>query len=483
MSNKKNRQHILAYLVGFIAIELFSYLALAHSSLNLLIFILLSVFCLVISIYSLEYGLLIALAELFIGSMGHLFIFPLGASFLSIRMAFWAIILIVFTVKFIYQLFKDKKDSKYLNLLKNFSAGKYFAILAFFVLVGFINAYLRHHAFALIFDDFNSWLYWLLLLPAVVIYGSKDEKAFQNLKILFLAAATWTSIKTLFLLFVFTHNLSFAPDIYNWLRRTLTGEITPTLSGWPRIFIQGQIYSGVALFLIFWTSLKKQKNIGEFILAGIFASAVLISFSRSFWVGLITALLFSFILIWRLYSFRKAIISGLWFIASIIFGFAIIYLVAIFPYPNPGKFSADFLDRVSNSNESAVTSRWSLLPVLGRAIIKEPFLGQGFGATITYHSSDPRVLQNNPDGQYTTYAFEWGYLDLWLKIGLFGLLAYLLLMLYLIKKSIVLGQKNDNLLLLGIGSSIIFLAATNFFTPYLNHPLGMGILILGACLI
>jgi len=489
MIGPKITRNLLIYLGIFLIIEVFSFLALTLPGLNQIIFWLLVLFCLGLSFYKLEFGLLMVLAELFIGSMGHLFVLPIGGIQLPIRMALWLAVILVFSVKFISQLIKNGQHSQYFLSLKDFEYKNYFGLFALFIIIGVINAYLRGHSLNLIFSDFNAWLYWLLLVPAIVIYTKKggeekeEKMVWENLQTVFLAAVIWLSLKTLFLLFVFTHNLSFAPDIYTWLRKTLVGEMTPTLSGWPRIFIQGQIYSGIALFLMLFVSLKKYKNIISFSLAALSSSIILISFSRSFWVGLMAALIFSLIIIWRFYSWRKTLLAALWFIASFVVGFILIYLVAIFPYPTPGSFNADFLNRVSNNNEAALASRWSLLPVLTREIKKEPFLGQGYGATITYFSRDPRVLEKNPSGEYTTYAFEWGYLDLWLKIGLFGLLAYLLLVFQLIKKALVYGQKNKNWLLLGLSSSIIFLAATNFFTPYLNHPLGIGILLIGACLI
>ncbi len=490
MVSAKTNRNILIYLGIFIIIEVFSFFALSFPSLNQILFSLFILLCLGLSIYKLEYGLLMVLAELFVGSMGHLLILPLGGAPLSIRMALWFIVILVFSAKFISQLIKNGEQSQYLKSLKNFAYGKYFWLLALFIFIGLINAYFRGHALNLIFSDFNAWLYWLLLLPAIVIYGGKEdgqkkkeEPAAERLKIVFLAAAILISLKTLFLLFVFTHNLNIAPDVYLWLRKTLVGEMTPTLSGWPRIFIQGQIYSGVALFLMFFASLKKQKNIAYLLLAAGFASAILISFSRSFWVGLSVAFILGLFIIWQIYSWRQALRAIIWFVSSLLLGFILIYLVAIFPYPTPGKFNADFLNRISNNNEAALASRWSLLPVLAREIKKEPFLGQGYGATITYFSRDPRILEKNPTGEYTTYAFEWGYFDLWLKIGLLGLLAYLILIFQLIKKAIISGQKNSDWLALGVSVVIVFLAVTNFFTPYLNHPLGIGILIIGACLI
>ena len=110
------------------------------------------------------------LAELFIGSMGHMFVFSLGTYNLPIRIALWAVVMAVFVFRFVWQLIKEKKEGQYLKKIKNFSLLKYFIFLAIFIGIGLINAFLRKHSLDLIFNDFNSYLYWLLLFPAIVVY-------------------------------------------------------------------------------------------------------------------------------------------------------------------------------------------------------------------------------------------------------------------------------------------------------------------------
>ena len=110
-------------------------------------------------------------------------------------------------------------------------------------------------------------------------------------------------------------------------------------------------------------------------------------------------------------------------------------------------------------------------------------MGQGFGATITYQSSDPRVLQASPTGEYTTYAFEWGWLDIWLKLGLFGVLAYLVLIGKIVISGLKLVLDNrqqtiDNRTVLGLIIGLGVIVVVSIFSPYMNHPLGIGYLIL-----
>jgi O-antigen ligase len=89
------------------------------------------------------------------------------------------------------------------------------------------------------------------------------------------------------------------------------------------------------------------------------------------------------------------------------------------------------------------------------------------------------LLKTNPDGNYTTSAFEWGWLDIWLKMGLIGLLVYGSLLLQLIKRGwtnvkLSLGDKYS----FGLTITLISMIIVHFFTPYLNHPLGLGWLML-----
>lgn len=486
MNLKNIKSRVCFIVLSLLFLDLLSYFAFFNTSLLKISFILIALAGAALAIYKLEYGILILLAELLIGSKGYLFYWPLGAKLIPIRMVLWVVVMTVFSVKFLKQFIKSGKASEYYQKIANFSCSKYFLLLGFFVVIGVVNGFLRGHSLSNIFFDFNAFIYLLLIFPAIVTYTKdeagdkpdKEEPLATNLKAVFLGGAIYLSLETLILLFIFTHNLNFAPDIYAWLRKTLVGEMTPTLSGWPRIFIQSQIYPIIAfLFLSFKESCKKS----DIFLAALFLSSALISFSRSFWLALIVTIIFSLYLIWRYQGFKKSSRLFLKISGAGVLSFLIVYIVAIFPYPKAGAFNADFLNRISNGGESAISSRWSLMPELFKEIKREPILGQGYGATVTYKSSDPRILQDNPSGIYTTYAFEWGYLDLWLKIGLLGLLSYFILLFILVKKS--LKKKNINYLNLGLGMGLIFLALTHIFTPYLNHPLGFGFLIIASCLI
>ena len=145
------------------------------------------------------------------------------------------------------------------------------------------------------------------------------------------------------------------------------------------------------------------------------------------------------------------------------------------------NFSGNLVaDRFKNlQTEAAGQSRLNQLEPLTEGILQKPILGHGFGKTLTYKSNDPRVLEKHPDGLYTTYAFEWGYLDIALKVGVVGLLIYLALIGYLSYRGIrnyELGIMN--IINIGLLAGLVALGVTNIFSPYLNHPLGIGYIML-----
>jgi O-antigen ligase len=157
---------------------------------------------------------------------------------------------------------------------------------------------------------------------------------------------------------------------------------------------------------------------------------------------------------------------------------AVFLIVAIINIPMlgyKGDFNAGktFKERANlkNSEEAAISSRWSLLAPMSQEILKSPIIGHGFGKEITYISSDPRVLENNSSGEYTSSAFEWGWLSIWLKMGFLGLLAYLWLFYRIIKDAFI--SNYNKVYIWALGLSLLTLMIVNFFTPYLNHPLGI----------
>ena len=485
----------LSFLFIFLA-ELISLCAFLLPELMPLVFFTITILMLAISFYSLEYGLLILFAELFIGSKGYLFFLEIGEINISIRIAFWLIIMAVWLASLLIKFYKTKFKINVGNLRNTFFP--YFIVLFFLIAWGLISGFINNNSFNDIFFDFNGWLYFTLIFPIYsVIFKNKDS--LKKILTVFTASIIWLSLKTYFLLFIFSHNMiGMIEEIYRWIRVSGVGEITNLQGGFYRIFFQSHIYImiGFFIFLIFFINQKtKFLNKKLFIInlikfltfLSLFLSIVILSFSRSNWVGLIFGIFIFILFLLYKKEWKKILKTILVLIPVFALSLCFIIVAVKFPYPNPtGGFSAAELlsNRASQlTGEAALSSRWSLLPELWAEIKKAPILGSGFGATITYISSDPRILETDPSGKFTTFAFEWGWLDIWIKLGILGIIVYIALIFKIFIIGLSKKQKKGEFIIVGLAISLVVLTIVSFFSPYMNHPLGIGFLMLAAAVI
>ncbi|MEA3272404.1 MAG: O-antigen ligase family protein [Patescibacteria group bacterium] len=439
-------------LLGLLAVEILSLIGYNVPIVNLIGFFVIAVIVLVLSFYKLEYGFYILLAELFVGSKGYLFYFD----DVSIRIVLFVIVFGVWLGRFLVR----RKSVFLKSSLRN-----YWLILMVFVLWGIVRGFLNGNEFSNIFLDANAWIFLLLIFPAYDVI--KNDLQIKNVFQILFAAVLFLSLKTLASLFIFTNFGweigSWSFDFYRWIRETGVGEVTLLDSGFYRVFFQSQIWVLIGLLILLCRDHALPRLYTVIAIVSILFAAILTSLSRSFWLGGAVGLLFIFILIKKKLHFLIKIIS-----AGLI-SFLIITLIS-------PSFLSTISGRVQDSGEVAVSSRWNLLPPLWENVKSNWFLGSGFGTTVAYKTEDPKVLEQNPSGWYTTYAFEWGYLDIWLKIGIFGLLAYLVLIGKIFYEGFLkIKERNLNI---GLLAGLVALCAVSIFSPYLNHPLGIGYVVL-----
>jgi len=452
----------LAVMAG---LEIWSFLGSLWPAANTAGFVFVGLVTLTLSFKNPRYGLAVAAGELLIGSFGRLFAYDAGGVNLSVRMLIWLIIMAVWLAATARRLIKGEPLAEILRL----PYGPYLYTLVGLVILGLVIGYGRGHSLANIFFDFNNWLYLTLCLPLADAFRTRKDRDW--LKPVIAAGLVWLAVKTLLLLYIFSHNI-FGLTFYHWVRDTGVGEVTTMASGFVRIFLQSQIFTlaGVLLALFYLTRVNGRERLWLWMLTSGGLAVILISMSRSLWLGLTVG-----IMVAAGNAFKKSWRNGLrwlgWGALAAIMAAAFLTAIVKFPWPAPGASgqSWDILNERSQLNEAAAASRWNLLPKLWQAVAREPLWGQGFGATVIYESNDPRARERATNGVYETYAFEWGWLDLWLKIGLAGVLTYLALIFILIRNAIKTGRAETAAALLG-------LIAVNFFTPYLNHPLGLGLL-------
>ena len=463
-------------IIGVVVIvELLSFLVFLVPKLSWPVFILILLVALMVSMKKLEYGLYFVLIDLFLGSKsGMLFSGQIGGFQISVRMALFLILLSVFLL--------TVAKSKTSVFFKRKNVWIY-GLLSLFLMLGLIRGFIFGNTFQDIFFDFNGYVYFAYVL---IFYETiRDQKVLQNIVQILAATAISTSLKTLCALLIFSYNVEFIlRDIYTWIRDTGVGEITAVSGNFFRVFMQSQLYSMVA-FLLFSVLIiflydrldKVQRRWGYLT---VFASSftVFLSFSRSFWVGTVVAIFIGFLVMKFYDRFSWGKVARI--VVSLIGMFAIqlLFVYTLIQSPIGGLLS----DRVTSLGEAAASSRMNQLGPLSAAVFKRPLLGSGFGSLVTFITNDPRTRNLDPEGRLTTYAFEWGYLDIALKIGLLGLCVYGVLLFDILHKAKSLfTKKHDPLvrsLSLGLALGFIAILGTHMFSPYINHPLGIGYIIL-----
>jgi len=472
--------------LGIASAELVSYIGYGNPFVRDLGFYGVAVLAFFLTLMRLEYGIMILAVELIIGSKGHLFFTSLGGHEIGIRIILFGIVFLVWLLQFCYSLYK--KNNYFSN---SFFTSKLFiphSILAGLVVLGIGNGIVQGIPGDNIFKDANGWFFFLAVFP--LYQGIQKKEHIQRLLSICAIALCFLVLKSLLALYILGHQgfgYETIYSFYRWIRTTGVGEAAHLGMNVYRIFFQSHFYLLPGLFIILSYLAVTKKSLKKLsflyvLLTGVITT-LLISFSRSFWIaGFVTLLCFvgvSFLVKFSARQFFKTLIIG--FFASII-SLGLIFGITRFPIPETeGGFDLSLLKNRFASDEAALVSRWQALPVLVNVFIKNPLVGYGFGKEVTYFSRDPRVLEKNATGEFTTYSFEWGYLDILIKLGVLGLLAVCMLLVYVIRIGLkaytACKDSQDSYLVLGLLLGLCALIITHIFTPYLNHPLGIGYLI------
>ena len=472
--------------LGIAIFEALSYLGYLSGLVNTVFFFVILLIVLVTGFVKPEWAVYFAFIELFIGSKGYLYSFELMGTEISIRLGIFLVLILLWLIDII----RKKK----INIFK-YSIWKYLLILIAFFVVGVIVAYFKGNSLSNIFFDLNGYLFLALIFPVTQFITNK-EKVIKIVKVL-MASLLAVSLKTFMILFIFSHSKAdWVTSIYRWIRETGVGEVTILENGLARVFLQSHIYFLVGFIILFCLLffLYKQISKKQIIYLGglliIFSSVIIISYSRSFWLSFFVTILLLLIFLWLVskQKFLKVFVFGLIFIAIFASGLGLELATINFPVlGGGGGVSASSLllneRTIGASDEAALQSRFELLPPLWQANLDNAVLGGGFGTEVTYQTQDLRYIDmHDGDNNYTTYSFEWGYLDLWLKLGLFGIIAYLAFLLKIFNNGIKALKLNSDLeekvLNLAFIFSFVCLIIVHATTPYLNHPLGFGLVII-----
>jgi O-antigen ligase len=313
----------------------------------------------------------------------------------------------------------------------------------------------------------------MILFFASAVENTDDQK---RLRIVLRNGGFALLVFSLLALYFFSHEFSnyWTLAAYKWLRDSRIAEITGLPNGVFRFFMQSMIILVIGVCMTLYRFIQEKSRIWLF---GIVSATVLvISLSRSYALGVVGAIISLVIMLIGSRQGRLVARSVARVTVVLVGGVALYVLVLKFPLPairSQESFQQLLNSRGGATREAASASRWALLPKLNEKIVESPIWGSGFGTTVTYQSSDPRIIKET-GGTYTTDAFEWGYHDVLVKMGFIGLIAYAYL-LWIILARLWGAPSNERLWLI---PAFFALLVINVTSPYLNHPLGIGYLAL-----
>jgi len=476
---KSKAGQFIFILAGFFSLELLSWLGWSYPVLGVILCCLIAIAWLWLAYKNLAVGIVLLLVELIVGSLGYLLSLKIGDQVYSIRLVLFlaALALLVWKIvinhKFVIWQYRGR--ARYLVVL---------IVIGWGVAVGLF----RGNNFGDLFLDSNNYLY-LLLFPLIIEAWLTDRKGIIKYTQLFITSAlVWLSLKTILTLYFFSHvdAVNLFP-YYQWWRQTGFGEITYVAGSFFRVFSQSQVFAALAslgLLYYLWQQIKDKVNYKKLflplVLTWINLVTLVASFSRSFWLGCIVTLTL-LILIEFFRSEFKLWLGYILVVATLVLsaiGTILLITEISWPLVPIGATSAQVFSQRLGQGEAASESRLKLLPPLTKAILKNPILGSGLGTVVTYYSTDPRAVQftAGQSGEKTTYAFEWGYLDMWLKFGLVGLLLFLgFIIRGLWPAALGFWQQTNTGVIFVMALTLLVI---NITTPYLNHPLGLGIIMM-----
>lgn len=444
---------IFLYLLSFI-----TYLKVIPSEIGFFLLFLVSLF---LTLKSIKLGLLFLIFELLIGHDGHLF----ELKDVSIRLALFVSFMGIWFIK------KMVKKEPIYALRTPF--GLPFLIILFFICFAVWHGILQKNNYQLIFGDTVNYLFILLFLPFYEKIKDYDSKQ----KILELAggAVVILFILSLFLLFMFSSRLVYihGPEgIYWWARYLLTAKITQMDFNFFRIVTPAHLII-LFLFLIYLSYLLSdninpiQKKI-VICLAGFCSFIILINFNRAYLIGLIGGLFFLKAgSSWKRWS-QLVVFTILLMLIEMA---AILFFCSRFQ-PQSISLVAERIETIFGSEEEvSILTRSQRLISIKNLLIKNLFFGHGLGTSVIFF--DPLTQKSA-----TTYHLDWGYLEIWLELSLFGLIALLYFLFLILKNSLLIiksysKNQTSQRLLIGLNSALITLMIATIFGPFIFHNLGM----------
>ncbi|HYE60295.1 MAG TPA: O-antigen ligase family protein [Candidatus Kapabacteria bacterium] len=392
----------------------------------------------------------LVLGEFFLHGAGHFFEF-FG---ISLRTIFLCLTILTFFLS--PHLLRHQ-------VLLSFSRLPFYSFLLFsfclFIAAGI--GYANGHGLHVIIQDMLPYVFFLFYIPFCVW---KKDTTFQDYIIrLTTAFIIGTTLFSLITFFIYATGVGTIQDgYYHWFRDVAMGKITDMGSDFYRIVLPEHIVF-VPLLLVFASLfITNTRKYAKYMFVYTCILLVLaMNLSRTFYLALIPGfftLLFFYRSLWK-----QWLIVGVVTVIGIGSLFTLLHLsTSHFTSPGWDLLGIRLSSIARPEKETSTSIRMMLIPDILHAIKKHPIVGTGLGSSLSFiHpiTKQPQVTTN----------FDWGYLELWTKLGFFGLLFYLLLLGSILRMIYV----SDQLLTPALFAGGIAFLVMGIFGPALFHVFGI----------
>ncbi len=371
------------------------------------------------------------------------------------------------------------------------------------VVVSAIIGIFNNNRIGFIWADISGFLAFALLpgMFAVIDNGKKVNKLLNVIYYASFAVAVVTA--------VFHFGLAWMDDatinhINKWINERSLGGFALLATHIYRVYFRSQIFLQFSLLIGVWKLWGTKSKKRRFVLAlceGVMMFALIISYTRGFWVGVAAAAAAALFLEWK--NWKKLVRTALMVLVVFVAFTGVSTMCYRQPYvfveivnrfsPNlivlgpeiedgPGGFTEDDtsdetdteddFDIIDEANENAVNMRKETLKALNKKIAEHPIVGSGLGT--------------NLDGVRKDGKTEYMYLDILMKMGLAGLLVFLITYfmmpaVHVIRRlkcfSKTLQWQDNRVRNSFIVAGYFGVAVTSAFNPFLTSPMGVFMLI------
>ncbi len=453
----RNSNFIKLILIYF-AVRLFSFFftpstpLLAQNPINTL----LSVLIFILAIYWVykndERGWYIVAGEIILGGSGGY----LKLGFISLRTG----LLLASTVTFLIQkIYREKKEFFRELKLEHYLI---FALLAAAGLASLRGLYLGHSRSA-VFSDFIPYLFLLYYFPLYELWLSDDFRMFGKNAIF--SAVIGNAVMILLTQAGLSSDLIVLQDsYYHWYRDVALGKITDLDLHFYRLVLNEHLLL-VPLALYFIGKIIKGKiNWYNILCLTALLSILASNLTRIYMLALAVGI----ICLFSVKKWKQWLITSLGTAIIFMTIFTTIHLMASRGQSLGWEFFGIRLQSITAPQiEDSSLSRLLLLPKILEKIKTHPILGEGLGDTVTVYSP---VFKN----KITTSNFDWGYLEIWTEMGLYGLLVWIAFISCIFYKILNNNNKyNKNI----FAAILIAYLIINITSPALFHVFGILLLI------